>query len=235
MSFKKLLPILILIVVVLGAGAWWYFGSNNRAGDPAGLIMFVDRNIPPEQQARLTADIARMRSEIGDRLGDKKSMEDLERWIGIGSLSYVLGNLREARAALLEAADLNPANYVAWGNLGDVLTEMGDLPGARGAYQKAVELSNLSIYILKYADFLVAKFPSDPDEYERVLLGAVAARGQEQDFIARLADFYMEQERYAEAVSHYEVLVQITGGDVGVRRDLLDAQRKLAESQQTAN
>lgn len=232
MSIKKLLPIIILAIILIGAGAWWY-GSSRESFDSDNLIMFVDRGVPPEQQARITADIARMSSEIGDRIGDKKSTEDLDRWIGIGSLYYVLGNLREARAALREAVELNPVNYVAWGNLGDVLTEMGDQSGARADYQKAVELSNLSVYILKYADFLRAKFPDDPDEYERLLLGAVAVRGQEQDFIARLADFYMEQERYAEAVSHYEVLVQITKGDLNVRRDLLDAERKLAESQST--
>lgn len=228
---KKPILILAAIVILIGLGSWYGLSGRNSGGNADDLVMFIDRSIPPEQQARLTADIARMRSEIGERLGDKKSMEDLERWISIGSLSYVLGNLREARAALREAVDLNPANYVAWGNLGDVLTEMGDLDGAREAFRKTVELSNLSIYILKYADFLRAKFPNDVDEYERVLLGAVAARGQEQDLIARLADFYMEQKRYAEAISHYEVLVQITEGDLNVRRDLLDAQRKFAESQ----
>lgn len=227
---KKTVLLLIIVAAIIVAG-WYAVRRPSTNEDLQGLLTFVDRQIPPEHQVRLTTDIARMREEIGDRVGEAKSMEDLDRWINIGNLYFVLGNLREARAALREAVDLNPVNYVAWGNLGDTLAEIGDLEGAREAYKKAIEFSNLTVYLLKYADFLRAKFPDDHAEYERVLLGAVAARGQQPEFISRLADFYMEQGRYQDAVTHYEVLLNLTQGDVQVQRDLAAARKKLAEEQ----
>jgi tetratricopeptide (TPR) repeat protein len=226
---KKLLSLIVLVVVVV-VGWSWYQEYGTGQGSTTGLQTFVDREIPPEHQARLTADIARMRAEIGDRIGENKSMEDLDRWINIANLQYVLGQLSAARETLLETVDLNAVNYVAWGNLGDVLTEMQDREGARAAYQKAVEYSNTGQYILKYADFLRDYASDEPEEYERVLKNAVEVRGQRAEFISRLANFYMEEENYEEAVTHYEVLLGLVPEDTNIQRDLAKARKKLAES-----
>ncbi len=229
------LLVVLLLLILAGGGYWFFKQDQTELRQEEGLIYFIDRNVPAEHAARLTSDISRMQNEIGNRVGEKKSADDLNRWLNIGNLYYVLGNLREARAATLEALDLNSANYIAWGNLGDILTEMNDLSGARQAYQKAVEFSNTTAYLLKYADFLQTKFPNETDEYEKLLVEAVGARGQKPELISRLADFYMKQEQYEKAVSHYEVLVGLLPDDENVKNDLLEARKKLLEAQYKAS
>lgn len=229
-NLKIIITIIILILIITGV---WY-GTTRKSHDLDEFITFVERNIPAEHESRLTAQIANSKAEIGDRVGDKKSMEDLERWIGIGSIYYTLGNLAEARAATLEALDVNPVNYVAWGNLGDILAEMTDLDGAEQAYQKAMELNPISIYYTKYADFLHDRVGNRLDDYEAVLKKAVEKIGQEPEFISRLAYLYMDQERYADAVAHYEVLISLTPSPT-IRDELMRARALLSHQQAEEN
>ncbi len=46
-----------------------------------------------------------------------------------------------ARAALLEAIDREPHNYVSWALLGDLATRRGDVPAAMRAYRRAASLN----------------------------------------------------------------------------------------------
>lgn len=229
---KKIILTIVVFAVIIAGGV--FFSLTRKNDDLTDLVTFVDRGLTTEFQAKLLAQIANDKAEIGDRIGDKKSMEDLEHWIGIGGTYYVLGNLAEARSATLEALDLNPVNYVAWGNLGDILSEMGDLDGAEHAYQKAMEFNPIPAYYTKYADFLRDRFTDRLSDYEAVLKDAVQKFGQEPEYISRLAELYMKQGRYQEAVAHYEVLLSLTPSTF-IRDELMRARDLLSHQQAEEN
>ncbi|HEY0844962.1 MAG TPA: PA2778 family cysteine peptidase [Noviherbaspirillum sp.] len=71
----------------------------------------------------------------------------LERWprnvtlrLGLGNALYKAGDKRAAAAVLREATALFPEHPAAFNNLATVLAELGDLPQARAAAEKAVAL-----------------------------------------------------------------------------------------------
>ena len=70
----------------------------------------------------------------------------------IKSAAYArLGRYRESRAALLEAAELEPRDHLTWALLGDLTARRGDFRAARGYYRHALELNPRSPFIAALA------------------------------------------------------------------------------------
>ncbi|MBI4280771.1 tetratricopeptide repeat protein [Candidatus Uhrbacteria bacterium] len=219
---KKILLILIIIAAAGAGGAILYQKLRTKNQE---LKTYIERNVPAEYRARLETGIR----EMQERIGGDRDIKDLNLWIDLGGYHYILGNLAEARASFETALKLNQLNYVAWGNLGDTLAEMGDLAGAEAAYRKTLELTDLPLYYEKFALFLEQYFPQDKKRYENLLLAAVAATGQRPEFIARLAAFYEEEGRLLEAKSHLEVLIQVAEDNQTAKKDLQRVERKITE------
>ena len=234
---KKIIAILVIILVIVGGGAWYLLKDDFAGGNTnnnEGLITFIDRNVPAEHEARLMSQITRMKNDIGDRVGEKASLDDIERWIGMGNLYYVLGYLKDAREATETALRVAPANYIAQANLGDILNEMGDKNGALQSYQKTLEIAQFSPYYVKYVDFLKAEFPERKDEYEKALIETFNKLGRQPEFLSRLAAFYMEEGRYEEAITHYEALVPLVPEDTQTIKDLFKARELFGKQKEDA-
>jgi class 3 adenylate cyclase/tetratricopeptide (TPR) repeat protein/TolB-like protein len=61
--------------------------------------------------------------------------------MNLGMLHYYRGESAEARDALEQAIAMSPEDYLAWSNLGDVLTFGGDADGANRAFVEAERLA----------------------------------------------------------------------------------------------
>jgi hypothetical protein len=76
-----------------------------------------------------------------------------------------LDDYPSARAALLEAIDREPHNYVTWALLGDLTTRRGDIPAAVRAYRRASTLNprDAELRLLGSRRALVEKLHQQPD------------------------------------------------------------------------
>ena len=59
----------------------------------------------------------------------------------LGMLHYYLGQIEEAATALRQATEIAPNDYLAWSNLGDVLSFSAAPQNARAAFEKAEQLA----------------------------------------------------------------------------------------------
>jgi tetratricopeptide (TPR) repeat protein len=66
--------------------------------------------------------------------------QDLALAIGLGNSAYALGRREEARQVFEQASQTHPESAAAHNNLAHVLAELGQLPAARAAAERAVAL-----------------------------------------------------------------------------------------------
>jgi len=98
----------------------------------------------------------------------------------LGMMHYYLGEHEQARAALEKAIAMTPQNYLAWSNLGDVLTFAGDSVAANRAFVEAERLARQQLAInsrdhlrttdLAWITAMLGRF----DEAERLIATALA-------------------------------------------------------------
>lgn len=222
---KKTIIILIIILGLgIGGSIWWQNFRANTKNQPAQLITYIDRHIPEDIRLRLEGDITR----IKEKIGNNRDIKDLNSWIDLGITYYTLGRLEEARETFRTVIEINPINYVSWGDLADTLSEMNDLPGAEAAYRQAIELVDHPVYYEKFAAFLQQHYPERKQSYENLLLAAVQKTGQQPEFIARLTEFYEKEGRLSEAKSHLELLIQLDPENDTAKDDLKRVMDKIA-------
>ena len=98
----------------------------------------------------------------------------------LGMMHYYLGEHEQARAALEKAIAMTPQNYLAWSNLGDVLTFAGDSVAANRAFVEAERLTRQQLAInsrdhLRTTDLAwIAAMLGRFDEAERLIATALA-------------------------------------------------------------
>ena len=69
-----------------------------------------------------------------------QSKQMSEDWVDVGNIAY-LNNSKEALEAYSKAIELDPENKDAWNRLGHINFRLGDLEGAKVAYQKVLVLA----------------------------------------------------------------------------------------------
>jgi len=126
-----------ILVVVLGLAFWFYQGGYFSS-----------------EQFLLRQDIARLEKALADEPGNA----DLILELGINY--YASGDLDKAFDTYSRVLDVNPDDYIAWNNLGNVYRDQFNYQAAREAYEKALELN--PNYIPSYLN-LVDLFATWPE------------------------------------------------------------------------
>jgi serine/threonine-protein kinase len=113
---------------------------------PEGYGAYVNLGATYANMGRYTEAIEPLKKSIAIR-------PSYSAYINLGTSYFGLNQFKEAAAAYEEAIQLNPKQYVTWGNLGDARKYLGAKSDAQTAYRKAVELASEELKVN----------PHDPD------------------------------------------------------------------------
>lgn len=141
-----------------------------------------------------------------------------------GDVWYAKKQYAEAEQAYLRAVAVNPADAVAFNNLGLVYWVQRRLGEAEVRYRHAIELdghdatAHFNLGILLSEEH---RFPEAEREYKR----ALESRPEDTGIINNLGNVYFNQHRYDDAIRMYEQVLQISPSNKMAQDNLLDAQR----------
>lgn len=119
-----------------------------------------------------------------------------------------LGDLALAKEIYEQYFEVHTTNYAAYDSYGSVLRRMGDLEGAEDAYRKAISLNNDTEDY--YMDLVrVLEEMGRDAEVEDVYKDAIKEVGQTRSLLVGLAEWYADHGYCEDAISHYEVALQL--------------------------
>ena len=107
-------------------------------------VVFIGRpTLALHLQSQARDEVATEPLRALDKVGESLSLnpDSVQAYYVKASALARLDAYAPARAALLEAIDREPHNYVTWALLGDLATRRGDIPAAMRAYRRAASLN----------------------------------------------------------------------------------------------
>lgn len=214
---KIILIALGIVVIVLVAWQWKQDWRGFSGGAYPGLVNQEVLDLPPEVraqwEAQLDTALAVLATDASD-LGQLQVTAVLEEQLGLYA---------EARAhmeTLLERNKINPANWTIYG---DIALKMQDYETAELAFAKSLELALDEQVIAKLEDVWRTKLPSQKPNIETLYLNAIAVDGQRVFYLVRLAQWYAEEGRWAEAASHLKVAADLEPENESLRASYEEA------------
>jgi tetratricopeptide (TPR) repeat protein len=101
---------------------------------------------------RNLAGVYHMKSEYAEAASVLQRALELEpdasTWTNLGTARFFQGRFGDAVKAMEKATELNPKNYLYWGNLGDAYRwAPGEQAKAAGAYARAIQLARDSLAV----------------------------------------------------------------------------------------
>jgi tetratricopeptide (TPR) repeat protein len=222
-SWGRVATIVISLIVIGAFGFFWYQQSQ-LAPEPEPeqptLADWVDRGIKPEDLERQQQKIADVQQQIADlqAAGD----EDISLYLRLGNLYYGIGELKLAADQYLYILSGHPTDAPALENLAQVQVERGDYAGAEASWRAALLTEPYEPTYLKLADLITEHFPDRQAEVQPLLEDAIATLGQSVGLLTHLGDWYADNGMYDEAISHYEVALQLDPDNEGLKNDLDD-------------
>lgn len=214
----------VLAILVVG-GLWLNRDYGAFTPGPA-LQDRVDRGIDAENMAIFTERIAAAEAAVAE--GEREISEILV----LGNLYYSVGDLKKAKAAYEDILSSNAGDAAALENLGQTLIEMGDYAGAEARLRAAADVSAYEPTYLKLADLIQEQFPERQREIQGILEAAIGNLGQTPGLLTRLGKWYADNGKLAEAISHYEVALQLDPTNDAIKDEiarLQTEQRKKAK------
>jgi O-antigen ligase len=159
-----------------------------RAFPPVGLalvaalavlaIVFVGRptlatKLRSDAQAELATEPVSALESVNESLS--LNPDSLQSYYTKAAALARLGLYRPARAALVEAIDREPHNYVSWALLGDIETRRGNVDAALRAYRRASVLNprDRELRLLATDPALVERLSRNPDDPAAALEAAL--------------------------------------------------------------
>jgi tetratricopeptide (TPR) repeat protein len=141
-----------------------------------------------------------------------------------------MGRLDEAAAVLKNAVPVNPDSPQTYNNLGDVLAQMGDVAGAREAFDDAIRAQ--PDFIVPYTKVANALFRDGNLQQAQYYLERAIAQAIPKDPNLAAAHFGLGQllemqGKKADAIVHYRKVTET--GDVALSRAAAAAIRRLRQ------
>ncbi len=207
----RVIASLLAIVILAVLGVFWWKSLPEAAlpeplkpTDLSGLQTVVDRGIPEENRLQFEARILSLQEEISAQETQNIGLE-----LQLGNAYYTIGELGKAVEQYDKILATHPADAPALENKGQTVLEMGDPNGALELWGRAVASSPFEGTYLRMADAIEQNFPERRDALKTLLEDAISTLGQSSVLLTRLGKWYEQEGEIAEAISHYEIAVQL--------------------------
>ncbi len=215
-GFRLVASILALVILSVLGILWWKSSdipvvpapSEDQGTDMSGLQTVVDRGIPAENRARFDERIASLQGEIA-----AKEAQDIGLELQLGNAFYAIGELGKAVEQYDKILATHPTDAPALENKGQALLEMGDANGALEVWGRAIAASPYEGTYLRMVTVLEEQLPERRDSVKTLLEDAIATLGQSPALLIRLGKWHESKGELAEAISHYEIAVQLDPGN----------------------
>ncbi len=136
------------------------------------------------------------------------------------------GTREEVLLYLKKYTSLNQGDAVAQKDLGNMLYEQKDFPGALNAYRAALKADPASKgFYPRYAELLMKNGGSET-EIISALNGAISANEADVNMYTRLGEIHFKQSNFAKAAQMYEKASQINTKDPSLLTKLAESQAK---------
>lgn len=189
-------------------------GSSNE-----GLVLEEEFDI--DEATRITFE---HRMAVAEAAIDARAeVDDVDQYLilALASDADFIGDLEKARTTYEQLLQLNPINFVVWGNYANVLARMGALELADEAYWQALNLNATEAQFEKYIRFLNLHKPEGyRDRVKEMYELAITAHGQKKWIMLGLADWYLEANDCSQAVAHLQVAKQLDPEDEYIDVDI---------------
>ncbi len=176
--------------------------------------------MPAENRARFDERIVALQAEIAG-----KETQDIGLELQLGNAFYAIGELGKAVEQYDKILATHPTDAPSLENKGQALLEMGDANGALEEWGRAIASSPFEGTYLRMVDVLEEQFPERHDSVKILLEDAIATLGQSPALLIRLGKWHESKGELAEAISHYEIAVQLDPGN----QDLIQTITRLRE------
>lgn len=228
----KWIKIIAAVLIVLGLGGYWAwttFGPSEPApADEPALTTTVDRGMSEEQLQGFRDRIAEFETTVAEN--ETNGTRDISVILSLANLYYQIGELETAATWYRDILRTHPQDAPALENLAQAQLEMDDWTGAELSLRAAANVSAYEPTYIKLADLIDEHFPERRAEIQGVLETAIANLGQTSGLLARLGKWYADEGTLDEAISHYQVALQIDPDNSAIEEEL--ARLKALRSQQ---
>ncbi len=134
--------------------------------------------------------------------------DNVDIWVRLGRLYYVLGRHEESLEILLKSLELEPSGSIQHYLLGLVLEKIGNLPQAIRAYQEAIALNANFVDAYNNLGNLLLNV-GQAEQAKAVYRQAVAANPNHFGSYLNLGNVLLSQQEVEEAIATYETALQL--------------------------
>ncbi len=171
----------------------------------AGLA--VGKTYTPEFLQQIRKDLIKAEEKYKEVLQWDKDNVDV--WLRLGRLYYVLEQYQESLQMLLKSLELEPSRAVGHYLLGTVLEKIGRIPQAIQAYQEAISLNPK--YIDAYNNLGNILFQAgELEQAESVYSQAIAANPDHFGSYLNLGNVLMLRQEVEKAIAAYETALKLS-------------------------
>jgi predicted O-linked N-acetylglucosamine transferase (SPINDLY family) len=171
----------------------------------AGLA--AGKTYTPEFLQQIRKDLIKAEEKYKEVLHWDKDNVDV--WLRLGRLYYVLEQYQESLQMLLRSLDLEPSGAVGQYLLGTVLEKIGRIPQAIQAYQEAISLNPK--YIDAYNNLGNILFQADElEQAESLYSQAIAANPDHFGSYLNLGNVLMLRQEVEKAIATYETALKLS-------------------------
>lgn len=170
--------IMVFFILVIG-GLWYLYDSKQQNLTSNEDLVQLD----PGFIEKTNQDIVAIKKLIDE------TPDDSSLWRSLGISYYSLGDYEKAKKAFEQAILVNPADHLAYGALGDVSRDMGDMVVAEDNYKKALARGPVFVEnYVKLADFY--KSQERWAEVEQVYLQGI--QNTDRSFVMKQYALFLE-------------------------------------------
>jgi tetratricopeptide (TPR) repeat protein len=232
MNSTKVRQIATVVGVIILAAVGIFFWQERAGQDKPGRVLTyqVDRGLETADRERLLSDIENKKKQIAE-----SPQLNISLILELGNLYYGLGDLAAAVREYQDILATNPTDAAALENSGQAYMEIGDYEAAETAWRQALLSNPYELTYLRLAELLTDKMPEKQAEALPVLEQGIASLGQQFSLMLALADWYKDNGRLQEALSHYEIVLKLDPKNKEVARTIEELRLHLTEEMRAVN
>lgn len=208
----------IVLLVIFG----WQWKEDHTSQE---LITHMEVDIDDQLRDFLEREISVWQAALAahESIG---TQPDLNLYILIAFNAKNVGDLQVAKEAYDKYFDVHTVNYSAYNSYGSLLRRMGDLEGAEDAYRTAISLNDdVEDYYMDLAQVLTEM--GRDEELEDVYKEAIDKAGRSRALVVALARWYADAGYCEDAISHYEVAINLEENEgivASIKEDLAEVE-----------